>query len=163
MSAQDMQRLEIDQYEKRWMILTIGMLIVFSLAVGVSGFVMGFQVPGAEQRVNPNTVAQIGPFSEPGLRELSPRNYEAYVLGQAWNFIPNRITVPLGSTVTFYFTSKDVQHGVILEDSNLNVMIVPGEISKVTVTFEKQGDFNFICHEYCGVGHQAMYGTVTVE
>jgi len=155
--------LEIDPYEKRWIQLSIALLIVFALAVGVSGFVYGFQVPAPEQRVDPNTVAQMAPFSEPGLRELAPGKYEAYILAQTWAFMPNQIKVPAGSTVTFYITSKDVQHGFSLEETNVNVMVLPGQVSKLTARFDTPGEYRFICHEYCGLGHHTMYGTVVVE
>ena len=156
-------RLEIDPYEKRWIQLSIALLIVFALAVGVSGFVYGFQVPVPEQRVDPNTVAQMAPFAEPGLRELAPGKYEAYILAQTWAFMPNQIKVPAGSTVTFYITSKDVQHGFSLEETNVNVMVLPGQVSRLTARFDTPGEYRFICHEYCGLGHHTMYGTVVVE
>ncbi len=165
MSAQvsGQPRFEIDPYEKRWMQLTIVLLIVFALAVGISGFVYGFQVPAPELRVDPNTVAKEGPFAKPGLRELAPGKYEAYILAQTWAFVPNRIRVPVGSTVTFYLTSKDVQHGFLLQHTNLNVMVLPGQVSKLTAHFDQPGEYPFICHEYCGIGHQAMFGKVIVE
>ncbi|HFE66111.1 MAG TPA: cytochrome C oxidase subunit II, partial [Chloroflexi bacterium] len=97
------------------------------------------------------------------VRELAPNKYEAYILAQTWTFLPNRITVPVGSTVTFYVTSKDVQHGFNIQQTNVNMMVVPGEVSTLTLTFDEPGEYTFVCNEYCGVGHQTMYGTVVVE
>ncbi|MGQ9491600.1 MAG: hypothetical protein ACUVR4_12035 [Anaerolineae bacterium] len=34
--------------------------------------------------------------------------------------------MPVGSTVTFYVTSADVQHGFAIRDTNINMQIVPG-------------------------------------
>jgi cytochrome c oxidase subunit 2 len=31
------------------------------------------------------------------------------------------------------------------------------------VTFDKPGEYLFICHEYCGLAHQTMAGKVIVE
>ncbi|RMF35235.1 MAG: cytochrome C oxidase subunit II [Chloroflexi bacterium] len=165
MSVQVSERpkLEIDPYEKRWIQVSIVILIIFTLAIGISGFVYGFQVPVPEQRVDPNTVAQEGPFANPGLRELAPGKYEAYILAQTWSFVPNQIRVPAGSTVTFYITSKDVQHGFRLDKTNVNVMVLPGQVSKLTAHFDQPGEYTFVCTEYCGLGHQAMYGTLIVE
>jgi len=122
-------------------------------------------VPSPEARINPNTVQEAGPFAEPGLHELAPGQYEAYILAEAnpWKFSPNEITVPAGSTVTFYLTSADVQHGFKLQGTNLNIMVLPGQISKMTATFDEPGEYQFVCHEYCGVGHQNMFGTIIVE
>lgn len=165
MSAQasGQPKLEVEHYEKRWIQLSIVLLIVFALAVGISGFVYGFQVPAPELRVDPNTVAQEGPFAQPGLRELAPGKYEVYMLAQIWSFVPNEIRVPVGSTVTFYVTSKDVQHGFVLQGTNLNMMVLPGQVSKLTARFDKPGEYQFVCHEYCGTGHHVMFGKVIVE
>ena len=106
--------MHIDPYEKNWMRISIGILIGFAIAITVAGFAFGFQVPSPEQRVDRRTVATDpnSPWSEPGLRELAPGKYEAYVLAQTWQFLPREMSVPVGSTVTFYITSKDVQHGL---------------------------------------------------
>jgi len=35
-------------------------------------------------------------------------------------------------------------------------------VSKLSFTFDEEGEFPYICHEYCGQGHAAMFGTVKV-
>ncbi len=159
------EKMHIDPYEKNWIRISIALLVGFSIAIGVASFAFGFQVPSPEQRVDPRTVATDpnSPWSEPGLRELAPGKYEAYVLSQTWQFVPREMTVPVGSTVTFYITSKDVQHGFKLQDTNLNVQIVPGQVSKLTITFDTPGRYDYICSEYCGAAHAAMFGTLIVE
>ena len=157
------ERMHIDPAEKRWIQASIILLVVFALAVGLSGFAFGFQVPIPEQRVNPQTITQQGPFAHPGLRELSPGKYEAYILAQIWSFTPNEIRVPAGSTVTFYITSKDVQHGFLIQGTNINVMVLPGYVSKLTYRFDKPGTYTFVCTEFCGLGHQSMFGRIIVE
>ena len=156
---------EIDPYEKAWMRLSLALLVVFVVLVGVAGYALGFQVPAPEARVDPRTVATDpnSPWSNPGWRELAPGKYEAYVLAQIWLFNPREITVPAGSTVTFYVTSKDLQHGFKIQDTNINMQVLPGYVSKLTVTFDKPGEYPFICTEYCGTGHAAMFGKITVE
>lgn len=156
------QSMHIDPYERGWIRATIALLIIFALAVGVAGAAMGVQLPAPEARVDPNTVGLQGPFANPGLRELAPGKYEAYVMAQIWLFNPREITVPKGSEITFYVTSKDVQHGFKLEGTNVNMMVIPGQVSKLTFRADKPGTFNWVCHEYCGLGHAAMFGTLTV-
>jgi plastocyanin len=97
------------------------------------------------------------------LRELAPGKYEAYIRVQIWSFTPGEIRIPAGSTVTFYATSQDVQHGVKIANTNINMMILPGQVSKITTSFDKPGTYNFICHEYCGSQHHTMYGRIIVE
>jgi cytochrome c oxidase subunit 2 len=157
--------IHVNVYEKWWMGLSVVMLVVFGAAIGVAGFMLGFQVPVPEARVDPNVIAKSGPFANPGLRQLAPGKYEAYIRAEAnpWKFRPDKITIPVNSTVTFYVTSADVQHGFRIDGTNANVMILPGQISKTTVTFTQKGTFAFVCTEYCGVGHQNMFGTIIVE
>jgi cytochrome c oxidase subunit 2 len=157
--------MHVDIYEKWWIGLGIAMLLIFAGAIGTSGFAASIQVPQPEARIDPKTVTTEGPFAEPGLHELAPGKYEAYILAQAspWKFSPAEIRVPVGSTVTFYITSADVQHGFDLYNTNINMMALPGQISKLTVTFDTPGEYPYVCHEYCGVGHQNMYGKIIVE
>ncbi len=157
--------MHVDVYEKWWIGLSIAVLAVFAAAIGLSGFMASIQVPVPEARVNPNTVSQEGSFAEPGLRELAPGKYEAYIRAEAnpWKFRPDEIRIPAGSTVTFYLTSADVQHGFNIHNTNINMMALPGQVSKLTVNFDTPGEYPYVCHEYCGVGHQNMYGKIIVE
>jgi cytochrome c oxidase subunit 2 len=80
--------------------------------------------------------------------------------------------IPAGSQVTFYATSMDVQHGFKITETNINMMVLPGQVSTLTTRFDKPGTYNVICHEYCGAGatgsivgtgHHTMYGQIIVE
>ena len=72
------------------------------------------------------------------------------------------IEIPVGSEITIYVTSPDLQHGFKVTDTNINVMVVPGQVSTVKYTFDEVGEFLYICHEYCGRGHANMAGVVRV-
>lgn len=161
------QNIHIDSYERNWMIFSFVLLVLFATAVSVAAFGMGIEVPAPEQRVDPNTVATDpnSPWSNPGLREISAGKYDAYILARAipnWEYLPREMTVPAGSSVSFYVTSSDVQHGFMIQNTNANFMVLPGQVSKLTVTFDKAGAYNFICTEFCGSGHGVMYGAITV-
>lgn len=160
--------MHIDPRERNYIVITIALIVVFATALLVSAFAYGIQVPVPYARVNPNEIATPGasPWGAPmdeRVRELAPNKYEAYILSQTWSFLPNRVVVPKGSTVTFYVTSKDVQHGFNIQETNINMMVIPGQVSKLTATFDEAGEYYFVCNEYCGVGHQTMFGTIVVE
>ena len=160
--------MHIDSRERNVIIGTTILLLIFGTAVLVSSFAFGFQVPAPVERLDPRLVATPGqsPWGDPideRVRELAANKYEVYILAQAWAFQPNLVRVPVGSTVTFYLTSKDVLHGFALQNTNINMMVLPGEVSKLTATFDEPGEYNFICNEYCGVGHHTMYGRLIVE
>lgn len=162
MTTNSKPSMHIDPYERGWIIAAIVMLVIFATAITVAGFAMGIQVPGPSGEVNPQTIAQEGPWSTPGLRQLAPGKYEAYILAQIWRWDPAEITIPAGSTVTFYVTSTDVQHGFQIDGTNVNMQIVPGQVSKLSHQFNTPGEYLWVCHEYCGAGHAAMSGKVIV-
>lgn len=159
--------MHVDRTEKIFIIASIILVVVFALAIAVSSMAFNIQVPAPYEQVDPKTVATPpSPWAAPveeRVRELAPGKYEAFLLAQTWVFQPNEVRVPAGSQVTFYITSKDVQHGFHLEGTNINMMILPGQVSTLSATFEEPGEYYFICHEYCGVGHQTMYGRLVVE
>lgn len=157
--------MHVDKYEQIWIRISIFMLVVFALAVVTATVSAGIQVPGVEGRVDPNLITTPGasPWAEPSVRELAPGKYEAYVLAQIWTFVPNEIRVPAGSEITFYVTSKDIQHGFKIMGTNINMMVLPGQVSKLKTTFDTPGTYDVVCHEYCGIGHHTMYGQIVVE
>ena len=160
--AGDKKTMGVDPFERNWMVFSVALLLVFFTLVTVAGFALGFQVPGVETRVDPQTVTDSGVFSEPGLRMIAEGEYEAHVVARTFTFEPRELEVPVGSKVTIYVTSVDVQHGFKIQDTNVNMQIVPGQVSKLTYTFDRVGEFPYICTEYCGLGHAAMYGVVNV-
>lgn len=168
-AAHEEQGVHIEKWEGIWLRLALVMVVVFVLAIVISTTAFGISVPGAYGRIDPSTLNDpANPFSQPGLRELAPGEYEAYIVAQTWQFVPDRIEVPVGSHVTFYITARDVIHGFKLTNTNINVMALPGQISTLSATFDTPGQYNYICHEYCGyvagspIGHHTMYGVLTV-
>ncbi len=156
-----MSAFRIDPYEKLWMTASGIILLLFLLAVAVSVF-HGFRLPSHQSHVERARVAVDPPFANPALVQRGPGRYDAYVRAQIWAFLPNEIRIPAGSTVTFYLTSLDAQHGFMIERTNINVMVLPGQVSRITARFDHPGEYRFFCHEYCGLGHHAMFGKVIV-
>jgi cytochrome c oxidase subunit II len=152
----------IDPWEKNWIRFSVGLLAVFAILVTIAGFSAGFQLPGPEAEVDPRTITESGPFAEPGVRQMADGRFEAYVIAQTWSFAPREIVLPVGAEVDIYVTSPDLQHGFKITDTNVNMQIVPGHVSKLSFTFDEVGEFPYICTEYCGQAHAAMFGTVRV-
>ena len=163
-AAETAETLHVDRYESAWMRLSFAVLVIFLVAITVSAFSVGFQVPGVYQRIDPATLMDEGsPFADPQVRELAPGRYEAYIRAQIWSFTPGEIHIPVGSKVTFYVTSMDVQHGIKILKTNVNMMVLPGQVSTLSATFNEPGIYQFVCHEYCGAAHHTMYGQIIVE
>jgi len=151
----------VDPYERNWMYISIGVIVAFFVLISIAGLALGIQVPTEERRVDPRTFADSAPWGEPA-REVGDGEYEVYVVARTFYFEPASIEIPVDSTVTIYVSSPDVQHGFRIQDTNVNMQIVPGEVSKLKYTFDRPGEYPYICTEYCGLAHAAMFGAVKV-
>lgn len=101
-------------------------------------------------------------YEIPKVNKIDEKTYQVFAVAQMWQFQPSEISVPAGSEVDFFLTSKDVLHGFHIYEKNVNMMAVYGGINKTTVKFDEPGIYKIVCHEYCGVGHQNMEGKVLV-
>jgi cytochrome c oxidase subunit 2 len=155
--------LHIDKWEGIWIRISFALVTFFTICVIIAAFAFNIQLPGVTGRIDPNNLkAEGSPFATTGLRELAPGKYEAYMIARIWYFEGAPITVPVDSEVTFYVTSADIQHGFKVAGTNINMMSLPGQVSKLRAVFDKPGEYPIYCHEYCGTGHHTMYGTITV-
>lgn len=155
--------MHIHQYEKIFLWLTIGMLVIFLAAIANGVMSHGMHVASPVGRIaDPAALDQTAPFDEPGLREVEPGVYEAVIVARKWSFTPKEIEIPAGSTLTMQISSPDIIHGVKVLDTNINIMVIPGQISQVSHQFDEPGEYLMICHEYCGLAHHAMEGLIRV-
>jgi cytochrome c oxidase subunit 2 len=141
-----------------------GAVLVACLAALTYGSLgLGIHLPTKAGTIDPQAIAITPPFDRPGLRQVGPNAYEAVMIGRVWSFTPAQIEVPAGADVTFVLTSADVIHGFNLEGTRVNMMLIPGQITRNRYRFKEPGEYTIICHEYCGVGHHTMYGKVVVK
>jgi cytochrome c oxidase subunit II len=150
-------------YELAWILPSIAIPVGMLSALLVTAFGAGIHVPSDAGRVDIATLGQKAPFDKLGLVELGPLRYEVRMIGQIWTFGESEIRVPVGSTVTFLATSRDVVHGLFIPKANVNVMLLPGQLARVTARFDKPGEYPMMCHEYCGIAHHTMGGKIIVE
>lgn len=155
--------MKVHTYEKAFLIVGVLVLLACGGALAFATFGMDIHLPGASGRVDPERLATTPPFDRPGVRQVAPGRYEVVVVARAWFYTPAEIRVPAGAEVTFIATSGDVLHGFNVEGTRLNMMLIPGQISKNSYTFDEPGEHLLICHEYCGLGHHTMFGRVVVE
>jgi cytochrome c oxidase subunit 2 len=50
----------------------------------------------------------------------------------------------------------------LITGTNVNLMLVPGYVSSISASFGTPGARHMPCHEFCGLGHQGMWGTIQV-
>ncbi len=155
--------MKVHTYERAFMILG-GVLLVLCMAALVYATVaLGIHLPGRAGEIEPAKVFTTPPFDNPGVHQTGPNQYDVVIIGQAWRFHPDEIRVPVGAELNFIATTFDVIHGFHIEGTRVNMMLIPGQISRLTYRFRKPGEYLIICHEYCGAGHHNMYGKIIVE
>ena len=155
--------MHIHRYERIWLSVGVAMLAFFLAVVATAAVVDGFVPPSRVQPIDPTKVAQTPPFDRPGLRKVANGMYEAYYVAHIFSFAPASVTIPVGSRVTFYVTSSDVEHGFSIPETGVNTMVTPGWVSSVAHTFKRPGTYLLVCNEYCGSGHQLMAAKIEVK
>ena len=150
-------------YELAWILPSIALPVGMLAALTVTAFGAGIHLPSVDARLDSRKVAETAPFDKPGMVQVGPDRYEVYLTGQIWTFSPGEIRVPAGSTITFVATSRDVVHGLMVPGANVNTMLLPGQVARVTARFDRPGEYPMICHEYCGIAHHTMGGKIIVE
>ena len=78
-------------------------------------------------------------------------------------FTPERIEVKAGQRLQLELTTLDFAHGFSLPDLKLRTDFVPGRTVKLALQFDKPGDYVFLCDNYCGDGHEDMFGRFLVS
>lgn len=155
--------MHLHRLEKIWLKFGIAMLAVFLIVLGIMAFSMGMKPPSEHHHtVDPSKVYETAPFDQPGLRQVGDNHYELVMIGYAFGYEPMSIEVPAGAQIDFVVTSPDVVHGFAIVGTNVNMMLVPGEISHISHTFDKPGEYLILCNEYCGTGHEYMKTTIVV-
>ena len=150
--------------ERGWAILSLG--IVFAL-IGMAAFAGIHQavMPQAHvETADPATLHIAGEFIESNLGSAVEPDGSVLVrtIGQQYSFTPQCVVVPSDTKITIRATSADVLHGLFIQGTNVNSMLVPGYISIVETSFKTPGDHVVPCHEFCGFGHQGMWGKIRV-
>lgn len=155
--------MKIPRAEEIWLIVGVAIIVLSMVITGYQAFAQGFAPPSGMETIDPQKVDETAPFDEPGVYEIGENEYEVVMTLQAFSFDPGDIEIPAGATVHFTMTSKDVIHGIQIPGTNMNAMVTPGHIQRITETFDEPGEYLVICNEYCGAGHQLMATTITVK
>ena len=153
---------QIAKWERRWIAVSGLMSLTFVILIAYNLATEGGHIAQVAARGTPDTLLSRQLFAEPGLRITGPGQAQVAIVAQAFNFVPERIRVPVDTEVTFYLTARDVIHGWQVVNTNLNVEVIPGEISVLRYTFTRPGTYLTVCNQYCGIGHQNMLGAIEV-
>jgi cytochrome c oxidase subunit 2 len=80
-----------------------------------------------------------------------------------FEFSVKEITVKKGETVVIEVTSEDRVHGFSLPAFGVRGDVVPGSVTRIALTPDREGSFEFLCDVFCGEGHEDVTGTLIVK
>lgn len=155
--------MKMHRFEEIWLVLAVIVIVGSMVVTGYQTFAQEMGPPSGKELIDPEKVDETAPFDNPGVFEIGESEYEVVMTLQLFSFTPSDIEVPVGSTVHFKMTSKDVVHGFQAAGTNINAMVMPGHIQNISQTFNEPGEYLVLCNEYCGSGHQMMSTTITVK
>ena len=154
----------VERIEHRWAAVSVA-IVVLLIAMATFSAVHQAAMPQARvETANPRTLHLDGEFIESNLGTGVEPDGSVIVrgIGQQYSFTPSCVVVPADTPVTFRATSADVVHGFLIAGTNINLMLVPGYVSSLNARFETPGELLMPCHEFCGMGHEGMWGRVKV-
>jgi mono/diheme cytochrome c family protein/plastocyanin len=84
-------------------------------------------------------------------------------MAEMGGWTPENLTAEVGKPLRIFLTSDDVMHSFAVGQSDQPpVDVKPGEISEVTLTFDRPGKYTFYCTRWCSINHWRMRGTIEV-
>nr|WP_232533186.1 MULTISPECIES: cytochrome C oxidase subunit II [Ramlibacter] len=150
--------------ERRWAWVVMAITALLVLVMVVTGLHWAAMPPSRVETIDVRTVHIKGEFVESNLGTTLGADGKVVVrlIAQQYSFEPQCIVVPADMPVTFRGTATDAIHGFVVGRTNANTMLIPGFVATFTTTFRRTGEQLMPCHEYCGTGHEAMWGRVQI-
>lgn len=150
--------------ERRWAYIVAVIIVILVAIMIATGLQWASMPPSRVETIDSKTLHLSGEFVESNLGTSigADGKVTVRVVAQQYSFVPPCIVVPAEMPVTFRGTATDVIHGFVVGTTNANTMLVPGFIATFTTSFRKTGEYLMPCHEFCGMGHEAMWAKVQV-
>ncbi len=153
-----------ERTEKRWATVSVLIIILLAVLAAFAGIHRATMPQARVETIDPTRLHISGEFVESNLGSVLESNGAVTVraIGQQYSFTPACILVPAQTPITLRATSADVVHGILIQATNVNTMLVPGYVSEQFMRFERTGDYLMPCQEFCSFGHEGMWGKVKV-
>lgn len=116
-----------------------------------------FRLPGDDGKFGKSGIADID-FDNPfGLDRKDPAGQDDVLISSS------EVHLEVGQPVKVLLRSKDVLHDFYVPEFRAKMDLIPGQITYFWFTPTKEGEYEILCAELCGVGHFNMRGKVVVE
>ena len=157
--------MHIHRYERWWMIFGIIMLVLFMATIFVAAFADNINPPSGSQTIDPTKVNTTPPFDHPGLAQPRQRRATKPITSRRSSCSRRaKLQIPVGS-------KRDVLRHQLRRRSRFRDRADRRQHdgdSRLGQQHEshrsaRAGTYLLVCNEYCGIGHQNMYGTIEVK
>src|SRR5690348_8437797 len=123
--------------ERRWASMAIAIVLVLAAMAGFAGIHQATMPQTQVETADPKILHLGGEFVETNLGSATEPDgsVTVRVVGQQYSFTPSCILVPAETPITLRGTSPDVVHGLLIEGTTINTMLVPGYVSELPMRF----------------------------
>jgi len=156
--------IHIDPLEKRWAYVILAIAGLFVAIIMIDALVHNINPPSHVETIDSARLHLSKEFAEDnlGVQVDDNGNVTVRIVAGRYGFYPKQVTVPSGTPLKFRWVSMDVLHGIHLPMTDMNTMILPGYVAELKTDFPKPGNYPLLCNEYCGMGHDHMWGSIAV-
>ena len=116
-----------------------------------------FRLPGEDGKLGHAKVKLIGMDNPFGLDPDDPNGQDDLLINT------NVLHLPIDKPVKMVLRSLDVLHNFYVPQIRAKMDMVPGQVSYFWFTPTKEGRYEILCAEYCGVAHYNMKGHMIID
>ena len=96
--------------------------------------------------------------------QAAPKERVIKLTVKRFEFSKKGIELKKGQPVVIEITSLDVPHGFSVPDFNARAdVVLPGKMTRVKFTPDREGTFTYLCDIFCGTGHEQLEGRFIVR
>ncbi len=115
-----------------------------------------YRYPGADGIMGTADAIYVNPTNPLGVNPNDPNGQDDKIIESGHTYLP------INRPVRAWLRSKDVLHDFAVAEFRVKMDLVPGLVSYLWFTPNKEGTYDVLCEELCGIGHHIMRGKVTV-
>lgn len=116
-----------------------------------------FRYPGADGQLGFAETALVTESNPFGMNLEDPRGQDDIIVTQP------EMHLPVGKPVKALLRSNDTLHNYTVPQFRVKMDLVPGLVSYLWFDPQKEGRYDIMCEELCGIGHFVMRGAVVIE
>lgn len=156
--------MHIDQLEKKWAGISLGIASLFVVIILISALFHGIHAPSNVETIDSARLHLSEEFAEDnlGVQTNADGSVTVRLVAGRYGFYPKNVVLPAETNIKFRWVSLDVIHGVHIPMTNMSTMIVPGYVAQVQTVLHHTGEYPLLCNEYCGMGHAHMWSNLKV-